>query len=227
MSYHANSEERGRLTAGLRELADFLDQNPQVPAPRAGRSARVPGGRQRRRDVRRGRRHRRADRRDGQRRRQPGAATTAHRATSARSSTAPSPSRTAPATTDEEGRVAMLLHLILGSAALLAAPFAVGLLLTIVGIQRGDRGKRLTGRPPAAPRRSPGGMLTGSRGCDARDDAGEADEPDHRPFRRRGRLRPPLPRARLRQVPRPVPLDAPQGLAVPQVPEPPARDRKR
>lgn len=34
MSYHANSEERRRLTAGLRELADFLDQNPQVPAPR-------------------------------------------------------------------------------------------------------------------------------------------------------------------------------------------------
>jgi hypothetical protein len=34
MSYHANSQERQRLTAGLRELADFLDQNPQVPAPR-------------------------------------------------------------------------------------------------------------------------------------------------------------------------------------------------
>jgi hypothetical protein len=34
MSYHANSEERRRLTAGLRELADFLDLNPLVPAPR-------------------------------------------------------------------------------------------------------------------------------------------------------------------------------------------------
>ena len=33
MSNHANSEERGRFIAGLRELADFLDQNPQVPAP--------------------------------------------------------------------------------------------------------------------------------------------------------------------------------------------------
>jgi hypothetical protein len=33
MSYHANSEERGQLTAGLRELADFLDQNPEVPVP--------------------------------------------------------------------------------------------------------------------------------------------------------------------------------------------------
>ena len=34
MSYHANPQERQRLTAGLRELADFLDQNPQVLAPR-------------------------------------------------------------------------------------------------------------------------------------------------------------------------------------------------
>jgi hypothetical protein len=34
MSYHANSQERRLLTAGLRELADFLDQNLLVPAPR-------------------------------------------------------------------------------------------------------------------------------------------------------------------------------------------------
>jgi hypothetical protein len=34
MNYYANSEERQRLIAGLRELADFLDQNAQVPAPR-------------------------------------------------------------------------------------------------------------------------------------------------------------------------------------------------
>jgi hypothetical protein len=33
MSNYANSQDRGRFTAGLRELADFLDQNPQVPAP--------------------------------------------------------------------------------------------------------------------------------------------------------------------------------------------------
>lgn len=33
MSYYANSAGRGRLIAGLRELADFLDQNPDVPAP--------------------------------------------------------------------------------------------------------------------------------------------------------------------------------------------------
>jgi hypothetical protein len=33
MSYYANSDERSGLIAGLRELAEFLDQNPQVPAP--------------------------------------------------------------------------------------------------------------------------------------------------------------------------------------------------
>ena len=35
MSYYANSEERAELIAGLRHLADFLDQDPQVPAPRS------------------------------------------------------------------------------------------------------------------------------------------------------------------------------------------------
>jgi hypothetical protein len=34
MSYYANSEERAKLIAGLRWLVAFLDQNPQVPAPR-------------------------------------------------------------------------------------------------------------------------------------------------------------------------------------------------
>ena len=34
MSYHANSEERKRFIAGLRDLAEFLGQNPDVPAPR-------------------------------------------------------------------------------------------------------------------------------------------------------------------------------------------------
>jgi hypothetical protein len=33
MSYYANSEQRAGLIAGLRDLAEFLDQNPQVPAP--------------------------------------------------------------------------------------------------------------------------------------------------------------------------------------------------
>ena len=34
MNYYANDEEQVRLIAGLRDLAEFLDQNPQVPAPR-------------------------------------------------------------------------------------------------------------------------------------------------------------------------------------------------
>ena len=34
MNYFANAEERSRPIAGLRDLADFLDDNPQVPAPR-------------------------------------------------------------------------------------------------------------------------------------------------------------------------------------------------
>lgn len=33
MSNYGNSGERAGLIAGLRELADFLDQNPEVPAP--------------------------------------------------------------------------------------------------------------------------------------------------------------------------------------------------
>jgi hypothetical protein len=33
MSYYANSAERERLITGLRGLADFLDQNPLIPAP--------------------------------------------------------------------------------------------------------------------------------------------------------------------------------------------------
>lgn len=34
MSHYANSEERTELIAGLRDLAEFLDRNPQAPAPR-------------------------------------------------------------------------------------------------------------------------------------------------------------------------------------------------
>ena len=34
MNYYANAEEREELIAGLRDLADFLYDNPQVPAPR-------------------------------------------------------------------------------------------------------------------------------------------------------------------------------------------------
>jgi hypothetical protein len=34
MNYYADNEERVRLIAGLRDLTEFLNQNPQVPAPR-------------------------------------------------------------------------------------------------------------------------------------------------------------------------------------------------
>jgi hypothetical protein len=33
MNYYASNEERARLIAGLRDLAEFLDRNPAVPAP--------------------------------------------------------------------------------------------------------------------------------------------------------------------------------------------------
>ena len=67
----------------------------------------------------------------------------------------------------------MLLHLIIGSAALIAAVFSIGLVLAIVGIQRGDRGKRLTGRPAGCSEAFARWMLTGSRGCDNPNDKGE------------------------------------------------------
>jgi hypothetical protein len=60
----------------------------------------------------------------------------------------------------------MVLHLILGSAAILGAVFTVGLVLVIVGIQRGDHGKRLTGRPAGPIEAFTRRLLTGSRGCD-------------------------------------------------------------
>jgi hypothetical protein len=67
----------------------------------------------------------------------------------------------------------MLLHLILGTTAFLAATFSVGLLLAIVGIQRGDRGKRLTGKPVGCTEAFARRMLTGSRGCDSSENTGE------------------------------------------------------
>ena len=59
----------------------------------------------------------------------------------------------------------MLLHLILGSATLLAAVFISGLVLAVVGIRRGDHGRRLTGRPSGRAEAFARWMLTGSRGC--------------------------------------------------------------
>lgn len=59
-----------------------------------------------------------------------------------------------------------MLHLILASAAVLAALFTIGLAVMIIGIQRGDRGKRLTGRPEGLAEAFTRRLLTGSRGCD-------------------------------------------------------------
>jgi hypothetical protein len=57
----------------------------------------------------------------------------------------------------------MMLHIVLGSAVLLALVSAGGLLLAVIGIQRGDRGKRLTGRPTGLTEAFARRMLTGSR----------------------------------------------------------------
>ena len=63
----------------------------------------------------------------------------------------------------------MLLHLILGSVVVMACLFIVGLLLAVIGIQRGDHGKRLTGRPDGLSETFARRLLIGSRGCDPRD----------------------------------------------------------
>ena len=67
----------------------------------------------------------------------------------------------------------MMLHIVLGSAVLLALVSAGGLLLAVIGIQRGDRGKRLTGWPAGLTEAFAGRMLTGSRDCGTSSDARE------------------------------------------------------
>ena len=66
----------------------------------------------------------------------------------------------------------MLLHLILGTAALLGAMFAGVLLLAVIGIQRGDHSKRLNGQPVGRAEGFARRLLTGSRGCDVHRNAG-------------------------------------------------------
>jgi hypothetical protein len=65
-----------------------------------------------------------------------------------------------------------MLHLILGSVVIMAGLFTIALAVMIIGIQRGDRGKRLTGRPEGLAEAFTRRLLTGSRGCD-RSDSGE------------------------------------------------------
>jgi hypothetical protein len=63
----------------------------------------------------------------------------------------------------------MFLHFILGAVALLAGASATVLALLILGVRRGDRGKRLTGQPGSRAEMLSRRVLTGSRGCDSRD----------------------------------------------------------
>jgi hypothetical protein len=67
----------------------------------------------------------------------------------------------------------MLLHVILGVVALLTGASATVLALLILGVRRGDRGKRLTGQPQGRSEMLSRRVLTGSRGCDSRDHAEE------------------------------------------------------
>jgi hypothetical protein len=68
----------------------------------------------------------------------------------------------------------MPLSLILCSVALMGAVAAGGLLVIIVGIRRGDRGKRLTGRPGGTSETVARHLLAGSRGYDSPQDRGES-----------------------------------------------------
>jgi hypothetical protein len=67
----------------------------------------------------------------------------------------------------------MLVNLILGSVTLMGGAFAGGLFLVILGIRRGDHGKRLIGRPGSKSEAFARRVLTGSRGYDSTSDAGE------------------------------------------------------
>jgi len=67
----------------------------------------------------------------------------------------------------------MLVNLILGSVAIMGGAFVGGLFLVILGIRRGDHGKRLTGRPGSNSEAFARRVLTSSRGYDSTSDAGE------------------------------------------------------
>ncbi len=67
----------------------------------------------------------------------------------------------------------MMAYLILSSVAFMGGAFAGGLLVVIIGINRGDHGKRLTGRPAGNSEAFARRLLTGSRGYGSADNAGE------------------------------------------------------
>ena len=67
----------------------------------------------------------------------------------------------------------MFLHVILGAVALLTGASVTVLALLVLGVRRGDRGKRLTGQPRSRSEMLSQRVLAGSRGCDSRDHAEE------------------------------------------------------
>jgi hypothetical protein len=67
----------------------------------------------------------------------------------------------------------MFLHLIFGVVAMLVGASVAVLALFVLGIRRGDRGKRLTGQPGSRSEMLARRVLTGSRGCASRDNAEE------------------------------------------------------
>ena len=67
----------------------------------------------------------------------------------------------------------MMAYLILASVAFMGGAFAAGLLVVILGIRRGDHGKRLTGRPGSNSEAFARRLLTSSRGCGS---AGNTEE---------------------------------------------------
>jgi hypothetical protein len=67
----------------------------------------------------------------------------------------------------------MMAYLILGSVAFMGGVFAGGLLVVIIGIRRGDHGKRLTGLTASNSEAFARRLLTGSRGYDSAGNTGE------------------------------------------------------
>ena len=66
-----------------------------------------------------------------------------------------------------------MLHIIFAIVALLASASTWLFILLVLGIRRGDQGKRLTGKPGSCAELLARRVLTSSRGCDVRDNAGD------------------------------------------------------
>jgi hypothetical protein len=68
----------------------------------------------------------------------------------------------------------MELHVLFGAIAFVSLAFIAALALVIVGIQRGDHGKRLVGRPGSRAEALARQLLSGSLRCDSRDNTEES-----------------------------------------------------